>query len=163
MTTMRIRVLGGVVLAVLLFLTSTAAYAAPPVITIREGSGTGTFSCGTFEVQEDYSFQTRITLFYDNQGNLVRRLAHLSWSGYMTNTTTGQTLWDHAQQISQKDYRSGISTYVGHIYGINVPGRGIVVKDIGRLVEDANGNIIFQAGTFQVEYGGVDVICAAFD
>jgi hypothetical protein len=163
MTTMRIRALAVAAVGMLLLFTSTAAFAAPPVVSTREVSGTGTFSCGSFEVQEEYTYRVRTTRFYDNQGSLVRGISHLSWKGYLTNTTTGQTLMDHTERINHVDFTTYNYSSTGLLWGITVPGRGIVVQDIGRLVFDENGNIIFQAGTFQVLYGGYDVVCAAFD
>jgi hypothetical protein len=45
---------------------------------------------------------------------------------------------------------------------VTVPGQGLLIKDVGRLVTDENGNVIFEAGTHPTVTGGnVQGLCTA--
>lgn len=45
---------------------------------------------------------------------------------------------------------------------VTVPGQGLLIKNVGRLVLDANGNVIFEAGTHPTVTGGnVQGLCDA--
>ena len=41
---------------------------------------------------------------------------------------------------------TGTETYTGNQEVMNRPGTGVVVQDVGRVVYDADGNLIFFAG-----------------
>ena len=53
---------------------------------------------------------------------------------------------------------------IGEAFAITVPGQGVAVLGAGKLVFDAEGNVIFEAGPHQVLHGDfVTLICAALD
>jgi hypothetical protein len=54
----------------------------------------------------------------------------------------------------------GSWTNTGLLYHLNIPGVGAVLIDAGRIIRDADGNVLFVAGNHQLILGD-DVLCAA--
>lgn len=52
-----------------------------------------------------------------------------------------------------QDLRAGTETIVGLYFNIVVPGVGPVVQDVGRIVFDGGGEVVFQAGPHQILVG----------
>ena len=151
------------VVMISLSLTSvTTVHAATPDVQTfhNEGSFVG-FDCGEFLVLQDFTEDVTVTTFFDKAGNPVRAQIHVRYDGTLTNSVTGLTLRDPARRTITVNLQNGTVTETGLFYGLTVPGRGIAVLDAGKVVFDADGNVIFVGGPHQFLAGGEALICAA--
>lgn len=148
-----------------LVLTSvTPVFAAPPdVQTFHDEGSFATVDCGDFLALQDFVVDGTVTTFFDQAGNPVRVQVHVHYDGTLTNSETGLTLRDPSRLTITVDLQDGSVTETGLFYGITVPGEGIAVLDAGRIVFDADGNVLFVGGPHQFLEGGEALICAALD
>jgi hypothetical protein len=122
--------------------------------------------CGTFVVIGDFDVTRRITTFYDSDGNAIRRVAHISVDGTVTNSLTGALLELSREGTFEQDLVDGSTVTAGQRTRVIAPGGGIVLQDMGRIVREA-GAIVFVAGpTDFLDYQsgdprGVQDLCAA--
>jgi hypothetical protein len=106
----------------------------------------------------------RFTTFFDQDGTPVRVTIYVNYVGEVTNPVNGQSVEDLAHFTGTIDLRDGTDATVGLYYGSTIPGLGAVVRDVGRFVRDADGEIVFEAGTHEVLAAGGDptaLYCAA--
>jgi hypothetical protein len=126
-------------------------------------SNPGVLDCGSFEDQFTDFFTARGMTYFDRAGNPIRTVIHWEHHSNDTNSVTGLTLHEHGHFTETIDLLSGTDTITGNQEIANRPGTGVVVQDVGRVVYDANGNLIFFAGGRQhseVLLGG-QVLCDA--
>jgi hypothetical protein len=122
--------------------------------------------CGTFNVVGDFSITRRITTFYDNDGTAVRRVAHISIDGTLTNSVTGASLDYMREGTFTQNLFDGSTVTNGQRTRVTAPGSGIVLQDMGRIVREGSA-IVFLAGpTDFLDYqsgdsSGVQDLCAA--
>ena len=149
----------------LLTLTSvTTVFAAKPFVeTFRNEGSFVAADCGTFLALEDFVEDVTVTTFFDNAGNPIRVQVHANFNGIITNSETGRTVRDPGHYTITIDLPEGTSTYAGLVFAITVPGEGIAVLDAGKVVFDAEGNVIFVGGPHQFLEEGPALICAALD
>jgi hypothetical protein len=130
-----------------------AVSAAPPVVETFHNEGSFTFAApcpngvtlvGTFT--ED----VRVTTFFDRAGNPVRLQIKVNQSGAATNPETNESVENPIHQTITEDLVEGTVTQVGLIFKATVPGVGVVFHDVGRVVVDAEDNVIFEAGPHDV-------------
>jgi hypothetical protein len=67
-------------------------------------------------------------------------------SGTLTNATTGKSIPDERNQVVTTDLISGTSTTDARVRVDTVPGEGAILFQVGRVVRDEAGNVIFFAG-----------------
>jgi hypothetical protein len=149
--------------AAIAVLAPTAALATPPD-TIRiphedtfidEGASA---ACG-FPVLADISGVQTIQFLYDAAGNLIRLQIHGNDEG--TFSANGITLRQIERGQIFIDLIEGTDTEVGLILRVFLPDGGTVIADVGRLVFDAEGNLIFEAGPHPALHGDFAALCAA--
>jgi hypothetical protein len=149
--------------AALAVLAPTAALATPPD-TIRiphedtfidEGASA---ACG-FPVQVDVSGVQTIQFLYDAAGNLIRVQIHGNIEG--TFSANGITLREVERGQTFIDRVEGTETSVGLIFRVFLPHGGTIIADVGRLVFDAEGDVIFEAGPHPALHGDFAALCAA--
>ena len=98
--------------------------------------------CGDFDIIESSVETVRITTFYDDAGNRVRRITHFTFSGTYTNSVTGEVFTDTPDpQTYIRDYVNGTTTGHGLVFRITVPGQGIVLLDAGTVIFNADGTV----------------------
>lgn len=166
MNSLRFRLLLVAILALLALASVTTALAAKPEVQTFHDEGSFEIDCGSFLALADFEEDARVTTFFDDAGNPVRIQVHVNYDGTLTNSVTGLTVRDPGHFTIQVDLHEGTQNFVGLVYGITIPGEGVVVLDAGRVVfagEAVEENIIFEAGQFDVLHGGDAVICAALD
>jgi hypothetical protein len=123
-------------------------------------------TCATFVVVGDFDVNRETTTFYDSDGAAVRRVAHISVHGTLTNSATGASLGFLREGTFTQDLVSGSTVTAGQRTRVTAPGGGIVLQDMGRIVREV-GAIVFEAGpTDFLAYqsgdpGGVHDLCAA--
>jgi hypothetical protein len=117
-------------------------------------------SCPGFPVRGDFDVRRTVTTFYDDAGLPVRIVGHIHFSGSLTNTLTGKSIADQGNQIVTQDLRSGETTVVGPVRVETVPGEGVILADVGRIVRDRSGQVLFVAGQQDRLLGDIDDFCA---
>lgn len=151
-------------LLLLAFMPATTVFAAQPDIqTFHDEGSFVAADCGSFLALEDFVQDVRVIVFSDDAGTPVKAESHINWNGVLTNSVTGKTLRDPGHSVIIGDLQTGTSKYVGLVFGITVPGEGIAVLDAGKVIFDADGNVIFEGGPHQFLDEGPALICAALD
>jgi hypothetical protein len=123
-----------------------AASATAPERTAFSFSNPGVTDCGTFEDQFTDFFDAKAVTYFDSAGNPIRFVIHWEHHSNDTNSATGLTLHEHGHFTERIDLVSGTDTITGNEEIMNRPGTGVVVQDVGKVVYDADGNLIFFAG-----------------
>lgn len=96
-----------------------------------------------------------MTAFYDESGNLDRRIRHSSYQGVLVNSVSGATVPHVGRFTIVDDLEAQTTTITGALSHTVIPGEGLVWRNIGRIViSTANGAVLFEAG----EHGTWDVL-----
>lgn len=114
------------------------------------GSGENMLSCPSFAIDNAWNLSLKSTVWIDSQGNLTRSSGELHYSAVLTKWTSDlstilATYTASGSTHGRFDGASGTSTFSGLMMQIVGP-NGVIAKDVGRLVIDANGNIVSQSG-----------------
>jgi hypothetical protein len=121
--------------------------------------------CGDFTVLADTVYRGHATLRFDAAGNLVQISAHERFTEILYNSNDPtKSLSSNPQQASNLLVNIANSTewVAGTIFKFTLPGVGVVLHDVGRLVYDTStGDILFQAGPAQYLNGDIAALCAA--
>ncbi len=139
--------------ALLAALPLLSAGAAPPLVEIFTDEGSFAFagSCPNGVIlKETFTQDVRVTTFFDKAGNPVRVQTKVNFVGVVTNPETGESVRDAAHHTIFLDLIDGTETVVGLVFSVTVPGVGVVFHDVGRVVFDAEGTPIFEAGPHDV-------------
>jgi hypothetical protein len=145
-----------------------AALAAPPtneVTVVVDAVADDAEICADFGLTirfvENGSFKVRT--FYDREGNIVKTiLSNFNQRFTSTASANGKTLSTNYPLVFITD-DDGADIRVGLRNAYHVPGAGVVLLDAGRLVFDADGDLVFEAGQHQLLNGSVDAFCGYFD
>jgi len=161
------RLLFLLVLALPLGLAAVASADTPTVVEDTTHVVTNPYiSCGTFTVIGDFQVARRTTTFYDSDGNAIRRVAHISVHGTLTNSATDAWLNFLREGTFTQDLVDGSTVTAGQRTLVTIPGGGVVLQDMGRIVREG-GAVVFEAGpTDFLDYqsgnpSGVQDLCAA--
>jgi hypothetical protein len=98
-------------------------------------------------------------LFFDQQGNLTRVQVQTLTDG--TATANGVTLLEHGRENNFYDVLTGTSMEASLEFRVWLPGLGVVIMDRGRLLFDADDNVVFEAGPHPALAGDFTALCAA--
>lgn len=131
---------------VLMLVGPSTALALAPLPVSFSFSNTGVTKCGTFQDQFTDFFDAKAATYFDSAGNPIRFVIHWEHHSNDTNSVTGLTLHEHGHFTETIDLLSGTDTITGNEEIMNRPGTGVVVQDVGRVVFDADGNLVFFAG-----------------
>jgi hypothetical protein len=103
-----------------------------------------------FPFVEEFTGRLVFLNFRDEAGNLVTQKVHVEARGTITNPATGETV--PVQEILNAflDFEEGIRTWAGMRLKVTIPGLGSALVDIGRVIFDSSGNIVFEAGSHQL-------------
>lgn len=153
----------GLAAALAVLAAPTAALATPPDTFriphedsfIDEGASA---ACG-FDVLFEVSGIQTVQVLFDAAGNPIRLQVHGNIEG--TVSANGITLREIERGQIFVDLIEGTDTEVGLIFRVFLPGGGTVIADVGRLVFDAEGNLIFEAGPHPALHGDFAALCAA--
>jgi hypothetical protein len=154
------------ILAAVAALPVRPAGATAPHVETEHVEFTLTYDCGNGVVLiDEVTEDLRFTTFFDQDGTPVRVTVHVTYFGVVTNPTSGQNVEDLAFFTGIVDLVAGTDTTVGLYYSSTVPGVGVVLHDIGRVVVNASGEVTFVAGPHDVviDAGGdpTALFCAA--
>ena len=107
--------------------------------------------CGTFDIRDDYVLEGTATTFYDRNGEPVRIRFHISAVDRFYNSETGKEYTSTtANTIDFLDLQSGQVDAMGLEYHLTVPRVGVVILDAGKLIETADGEVVFESGKHQI-------------
>jgi hypothetical protein len=153
----RIRIaIAGVAATLLLAIPSAASALAPAPGGALPGLGplpesfslsfSGSAKCDGFKDQFTDFFDGRAATYFDSAGNPIRYVIHAEHHSDDTNSVTGLTLHEHGTFTETVDLLTGTDTITGTQEIMNRPGTGIVVQDVGKVVFDSHGDLVFFAG-----------------
>jgi hypothetical protein len=115
-----------------------------------------------FPFLEVFDGRVTITTYFDDNGNPIRVQFHLPFHGTLTNEATGESVSaDQVLQVSV-ELEEGTESDVGLRFRVVFPGLGVVLLDAGKVVFDADGNVVFEAGPHQIVNEDFAEFCAAF-
>ena len=129
------------------------AAAAPPVIQTFHDEGSFAFAgpCPNgVTLVATFTEDVRVTTFFDEAGDPVREQIKVDFVGVVTNPATGESAENPSHHTIIVDLVEGTVTEVGLVFKATVPGEGAVILDLGRVVFDAAGDVIFEAGPHDV-------------
>jgi hypothetical protein len=149
--------------AVTWVMAAATALASPPSRFAFSFSNPGTVDCGAFQDIYTDSFEAVGTVYSDAAGAPTRITIHWEHHSDDTNSVTGLTLHEHGHFTETIDFAAHTDTVTGNQEVMNRPGTGVVVQDVGRIVYDEDGNIVFFAGgrKHSEVLLGDDVLCDA--
>src|SRR6266567_5046913 len=135
----------------LILLAPGSASAMSPTVTHFTDQGSGTIDCGTFSDNFIDYFTITETTFYDEQGNVARVVDEVVHTSDDVNSVTGLTLHEHGHATLTFYPATGELDIDGLLFVMTRPTYGIVVLAVGRVVLDAEGNVVQISGHFQAE------------
>jgi hypothetical protein len=115
-------------------------------------------NCG-FTVTETDTTSGRFELFFDNTGTPIRYQVEEHYTGFFS--ANGLTVNTAGAGVGIFNLATGGETNAGIDIRVSLPGGGILYIDRGRLVFDANGNLVFEAGSHPSLHGDIPGLCAA--
>jgi hypothetical protein len=150
-----------VVLAVSLVSAAVASADAPTIVQQTLHRSIPNFiQCPGFTVAGEFDVERTVMTFVDQGGTPIRQVTHVHFVGTLTNTATGKSIPDEGNQIVTADLVTGTSTTDGRVRVDTIPGEGVILAQVGRVVRDAAGNVIFFAGQNDFQTGDFDRFCA---
>lgn len=134
----------------------------------ESGSEPGFVQCDGFAIDLEGTTTTDGTVFFDQNGEVVRVLERSRVTETFTNSVTGKTLVNHGVFQDTFTRIEGTDefrhTVVGYDFKATAPGQGLVLADIGRKVYAPDGDhFVFEAGQHDMPQGpAVEALfCAA--
>ena len=119
-------------------------------------------NCGNFLIIANGTGHSRLTTYFNRDGQPIRVQFHGHYSGTLTNSVTGEFLVDYPSVANITfDLVNGTQTNVGPFFNITVPGQGNVYFQVGRIVFDGNGPPVFIAGQQPPPPQTVAILCQA--
>ena len=150
----------------LLVTTFYPVLAAEPVIWTAhfEGDRWYVASCDGFRILEAYTTDWTIYDYYDSEGNLDRQVRHVVANGKVYNSKNPENFLAYKNVTYKHIYEGGIGggndTIVGAYYKLTAPGYGEILLEVGRIIIDPKGDILFKAGPSDLTSGDTQALCA---
>ena len=155
--------LAAAVAALSIAVAPSSTWAAQPDRFEFSDSNPGTVDCVSFEDQFTDFVDARGTVSFNQSGEPVRIVIHWEHRSDDTNSVTGLTLHEHGHYTETIDLLARTDAITGNQEVMNRPGTGVVVQDVGKVVYDEDGNLVFFAGgrNHSEELRGDEVLCDA--
>lgn len=120
---------------------------------ICQGSFTGpdvniiSGSCDSFQVLQNDTGIVRFTLFYTQEGNATKWILHERFVGTLSNSVTGTSVpFEAAQTVTATFAPPGdvpvTITITGLTSKVTLPGSGLILHDVGKIVFTPDGTIL---------------------
>ena len=101
------------------------------------------YQCGSFQLREVGAFTGTDTTYFDPQGERTRTISQVRFDGVITNGATGETFRDSGHQTVV--FRGDGSIVINGIGFIIRSERAPEAIDVGRVIVDENGDVLFQS------------------
>ena len=137
------------------------AYAAQPVTTRDESIYSFTYKCDGFRVSVDGHNTGTHTIYFDNDGNKVRNVAHHHITETHRNLRTGRTVEFRGDYTSTYDYAANTQTFTGAFLIANEPMDGTLLQELGLVEFNYTTGEIRTAGRHDILNLPYDPFCAA--
>jgi hypothetical protein len=139
-------------MAFMLALAGTAFAIPPTMVELDPDTGDEVLvNCDGFDIRDAFIVRGTQTTFYDRSGDAVRDRFHFRYVDRFYNSETGKEYTaTTANTIDFVDVRSGQLDAMGLEYHLTVPGVGVVILDAGKLIETADGEVVFESGKHQI-------------
>jgi hypothetical protein len=139
-------------MAFMLALAGTAFATPPTMVELDPDTGDEVLvNCDGFDIRDDFIVRGTQTTFYDRSGDAVRDRFHFRYVDRFYNSETGKEYTaTTANTIDFVDVQSGQLDAMGLEYHLTVPGVGVVILDAGKLIETADGEVVFESGKHQI-------------
>jgi hypothetical protein len=127
--------------------------------TINNFQFTGTFldtELCEFDISGEFNIRVKEVIFFDQAGNATKAQVHVRVEITNTNAATGKTIIERDAFMNIVDLSTGTSTFVGLPFRLKLANGRTIVKDVGKIVFDAAGNITFVAGPHPLADSGFD-------
>lgn len=134
-------------LAVMLVISSAASATTPVHISGTETNDLFLADCGAFDLRDSFTTDSEGTLFFDDDGNVIRVVEHVGGSDTFYNSVTGKSVTGTINSGEIVDLVNGTVTQNGTIGRLTVPGEGVFFFDVGKFVLDFEEGIVFLAGS----------------
>jgi len=123
----------------------------------------GSFDCGTFTATLSGHDKGRVTTWFDENGDPIKQIGRIQATETDVNVTTGTSIVVKTSLTVHMDFVAGTTTLTGVRNLSTVPGKGVVVQHVGRVVIGPDGEPISLSGKFaEFEAGYMDDdFCAA--
>jgi hypothetical protein len=124
-------------------------------------------SCGSFQILETATGDTRFTIFFNRAGDVTQAVFHTSFAGTLSNSVTGASVHESGSGTTTDtfttpgDFSTITSTLTGQVFKVILPGSGILVQDMGKVTFAPDGTITFEGGPHQVLHNQLQKLCAA--
>jgi len=109
----------------------------------------GSFDCGTFTATLSGHDNGRVTTWFDANGEPIRQIGRIQATETDVNESTGKSIDVMTSLTVHIDFAAGTTTLTGARNLSTVPGAGVVVQHVGRVVVDSNGVPISLSGKFE--------------
>jgi hypothetical protein len=147
--------------AVLAIAFAAPAVATPPVAERFTDSAAEPVPCDGFDALLERHFSGTVRTYLDNEGTPIRMQVTARMAGSVTSSVTGkQVLLRGRIQLAQ-DLITGTTGFTGPVFMATDRGRGVVIQDTGRIVFDADGNVVLEAGPHDAVDLGAQIFCDA--
>jgi hypothetical protein len=105
-------------------------------------------SCGTFEVLDTDAFNSERTVIYDESGNRVEAVGHISDVGVFLNSVTGQTVSYSEHVTATTTWPNGVgqTRWDGQMDSVTAQGTGLVFHDVGTVTFNGFGDEFDEGG-----------------
>ena len=147
----------GTIMVVMVALAGSASAAEPETETFHDEGTDVIANCGGFKALDDWVLDGQITTYFDSAGNPDYARVHEQIQDFFYNSKTGEgfTETDTVTAVFDLSRKNEISdkhliSIAGLGYHVTVPGEGEVLLDAGKLVYDAKGHLVFEAGHQQI-------------
>lgn len=141
-----------------------AVWAVPPERETRQIEETWFFEdCGDFEVWEDFSADVLATHYYDQDGNLIRTIAHWTGTGVVYNSSNPDIRLQEkiVHNTGFYDENGDMTFGAGRFVHIVLPGEGMIFIFVGRVYDCEGAYCSSLAGHNDWLDGDRDALCAA--
>jgi hypothetical protein len=127
-------------------------------------------SCGTFEVLATFTGTLTFQALYNSDGLSLEGVFHFDVPGTLINSLTGKTITgnthdtDTVDLATPGDLSTATETFTGAFNISTGQSFGLVSHDVGKIVIDPSGNILFEGGPHDILNnfpGFVQAVCAA--
>lgn len=103
-------------------------------------------TCSGFDIIRHDAGVITLTTFYSADGEPRRLQIHWRLAHTWTNSVTGKSVTTPSVGNAVLDFETGHFGVAGSPFRLTIPREGIVIKDAGLIIFDAEGNKIFEAG-----------------